>query len=119
MCEQTKVLKLRRDSGGMAFGQTATIQIRVWNITRFATWAGAFSAGEYAVSAPFNYTVPTADNIDPSKYCIDNLRAFPVSLSVGCIPEPSVFALGSVVWLCLQRTRAGERGRGNSGIREK
>ena len=92
---------------GVTFGQTATLQVRVWDITRYPTYQAAFAAGSYAVSAPFNYTVPSADNIDPSKYYMDNLRAFGPPLEA-CVPEPttvSLLALGGLAWLWLRRKR--------------
>jgi hypothetical protein len=75
---------------GVTFNQTATIQIRVWDSSVFNSYAAAFAAGQYGASAPFNYTVPSQDNIDPSKYYMDGLRAFAV------VPEPSMIALGAL-----------------------
>jgi len=77
---------------GVSFDQTATLQVRVWDASRYSSYAAAFAAGQgYGKSDPFNYTVPSATNIDPSKYYMDGLRAFAV-----IVPEPSVLALGVV-----------------------
>lgn len=68
-------------------GGSATLQVRVWDSAKFANFADARHGGEFGVSAPFNYTVPTAGST-PDKYYMDNLRAFAI------IPEPSTIALG-------------------------
>lgn len=71
----------------LAIGQSATLQVRVWDNVKFASFEAAVAGGEYAASAPFNYTVPAAGSAADAYY-MDNLRAFAV------IPEPSTIALG-------------------------
>jgi hypothetical protein len=46
---------------GILAEQTATVQVRVWDITRFATYGDARAGGGITgASAPWNYTVPAA-----------------------------------------------------------
>ncbi len=91
---------------GVDVGQTATLQIRVWDITKYATYLDAFAAGGMHIrSVPFNYTVPPAV-ARPDAYYMDNLRAF---ASLEC-PEPSapvLLALGAFTWLWLRKKRQG------------
>lgn len=68
-------------------GATATLQVRVWDSAKFASFDAAVAGGEYGISTPFNYTVPAAGST-PDKYYMDNLRAFAI------VPEPSTIALG-------------------------
>jgi hypothetical protein len=71
----------------VAIGQSATLQVRVWDSAKFATFEAAVAGGEYGQSQPFNYTVPAAGST-PDSYYLDNLRVFAV------VPEPSTIALG-------------------------
>jgi hypothetical protein len=71
----------------LAIGQSATLQVRVWDSAKFTTFEAAVAGGEFGASAPFNYTVPAAGSAADAYY-LDNLRAFAV------IPEPSTIALG-------------------------
>jgi hypothetical protein len=57
-------------------GQVATLQVRVWNSAKYASFQEAFAAGEFSASDPFTYTVPPA-GARVTDYYIDNLRAFP------------------------------------------
>lgn len=74
----------------VAVGGTATLQVRVWDSSKFATWDAAVAGGgDVGSSGAFNYTVPAAGST-PDKYYMDNLRAFAV------VPEPSTIALGLI-----------------------
>lgn len=73
---------------GVPIGGIATLQVRVWDITKYQTFAQAFARGEYGWSAPFNYTVPAAGSA-PDAYYLNDLHAFAV-----VVPEPSTIALG-------------------------
>ena len=75
---------------GVSFLQPATIQIRVWDSTKYSSYAAAFAAGEYGASTPFNYTVPAEGDLLLSDYYLNDLRAFAV------VPEPSIIALGAL-----------------------
>ncbi len=91
---------------GVDVGQVATLQVRVWDITKYATYLDAFAHGEYTASAPFLYTVPQPLSF-PDAYYMDNLRAFAALSS----PEPSApifLALGAVAWLWLRMRRQGK-----------
>jgi hypothetical protein len=69
--------------------QTATLQIRAWDITKYATFADAFARGEYGWSQPFNQRMPDFAHGDPVPLSyMDGLRAFAI------VPEPSTIALG-------------------------
>jgi hypothetical protein len=72
----------------LAVGGTAQLEVRVWDIQRFATFAAAVAGGgETGRSQPFSYLVPPAGSA-PADYTLKGLRAFAV------VPEPSVIALG-------------------------
>lgn len=73
---------------GVQIGGIATLQVRVWDITKYQTFAQAFARGEYGWSDPFNYTVPAAGSA-PDAYYLNDLHAFAV-----IVPEPSTIALG-------------------------
>ena len=73
---------------GVAVGGSATLQVRVWDSAKFATWDQAVAGGEFTASAPFNYTVPPPGS-PPDKYYMDNLRAW-------AVPEPSTWALAAL-----------------------
>jgi len=84
---------------GVAPGRWATLQVRVWDMTRYGTFAQAFAAGEYGWSQPFNSYTPYPDEPITLGY-MENLRAFVV-----LIPEPSVLALGGIGLLGLLALR--------------
>jgi hypothetical protein len=73
---------------GVGIGGSAVIQIRVWDTTKFASYAAAFQANQYGASTPFVYVVPAAGS-PADAYYLTQLRAFTVS-----VPEPSTIALG-------------------------
>jgi len=72
---------------GVAVLGATTLQVRVWDSTKFQTFAQAFAAGEFGASSPFGYTVPDLGST-PNKYYMENLQAFAL------VPEPSTIALG-------------------------
>jgi hypothetical protein len=82
-------------------GETATLQVRVWDSAKFAAFDGAVAAGEFGVSCLFLYTVPLPGSA-PDAYYMDNFRGIP------CIPEPStstwlVLGAGLFAWLGWRR----------------
>ena len=80
-----------RTLDGVPVGTFATLQVRVWDIAKYATFAQAFAGGEYAWSVPFNFRAPDFVHGDPANAAyMEGLRAFPLSI----IPEPSAFPLG-------------------------
>ena len=75
---------------GVTEGQSTTLQVRVWDATKFSTFDAAMAGrGEVGISKTFAYTVPTAGST-PDKYYMEGLRAF----AVNPVPEPSTIALG-------------------------
>ena len=60
---------------GMNGGEVAMLQVRVWDVVKFSTFAAAFAGGEFGASEPFSYTVPQPGAVPGSEY-MDNLRAF-------------------------------------------
>jgi len=73
---------------GVVGGETATLQVRVWDAKAFGSWAEAVAGGGmWGASAHWDYTVPTG-TAPPSDYYLNGLRAFAL------VPEPSVIALG-------------------------
>ena len=80
---------------GVDVGQTTTLQVRVWDITKFSTFGAAYAGlGEVGWSAPFSYTVPRAGST-PDKYYMEGLRAFIAPNCLEC-PEPSTLLLGGL-----------------------
>ena len=73
---------------GFDIGSTPTLQVRVWDITQFASYEAAFGKGITSESMPFLYVIPPI-GCDPNCYSMEGLRAFAL------VPEPSVFALGA------------------------
>ena len=72
---------------GAQIGETVNLQVRVWDITRFATYAQAAAAGGVAgQSQPFSFLIPAST--DTAGLAMKNLRAFAL------VPEPSTIALG-------------------------
>lgn len=74
---------------GIAAGQTAVLQVRVWDNVAFpAGYAAAVTGnGVRGASALFNYTVPAAGS-PPAAFFIEGFRGFTL------VPEPSTIALG-------------------------
>jgi hypothetical protein len=72
---------------GVAAGAFATLQVRVWDIDKYANFAAAFQAGNYGWSTPFDWKAPVAGD-PPSGNFMDGLRAFAL------VPEPATIALG-------------------------
>jgi hypothetical protein len=76
---------------GVAITATATLQVRAWDITKYATFAQAFAANDYGWSQPFNQRMPDFAHGDPATLAyMEGLRAF----AIGVVPEPSTIALG-------------------------
>jgi len=74
---------------GVDVTQTATLQVRAWDITKYATFAAAFAANDYGWSLPFNQRMPDFAHGDPAPLAyMESLRAFAI------VPEPSTIALG-------------------------
>ena len=81
-------------SGGSRFfvgqdvGASLQLQVRVWDISRFATYQLAIAAGDVTgASEVFGYVVPSP--LDAAGLSMNNLRAFgPLA------PEPSTVVLG-------------------------
>lgn len=91
---------------GVNFGDTTTLQVRVWDGLLFGYAAGGYEAavaggGLTGESPTFSYTAPSATNVDPTKYFMENLQAFAL------VPEPSAIALGvlGIAGLLLIRRR--------------
>jgi hypothetical protein len=76
-----------RTLDGVAAGTFATLQVRVWDISKYANFNAAFNAGEYGWSTPFDWKAPVAGD-PPSGNFMDGMRAFAL------VPEPSTIALG-------------------------
>jgi hypothetical protein len=72
---------------GYTIGQTATLQVRVWDESRAATFADAMATPGvlYGASTPFSYTVPGP--FGPPDDTLKGLRAFAL------VPEPSPMLL--------------------------
>jgi hypothetical protein len=92
---------------GVTIGETAVLQVRVWDTAKFRSFADAVVGGEYAASCPFLYTVPP-NGSTPDKYYMDNLRAFGGGANPFCVPEPSGWSLlvAGALGLLLIRRRA-------------
>jgi hypothetical protein len=72
---------------GAGIGDTVNLQIRVWDITRFATYADALGQGGITGhSDTFSFLIPAST--DTAGLAMKNLRAFAL------VPEPSTIALG-------------------------
>jgi hypothetical protein len=75
---------------GVAITASATLQVRAWDITKYATFAQAFAANDYGWSQPFNQRMPDFAHGDPATLAyMEGLRAFAIT-----VPEPSTIALG-------------------------
>lgn len=74
---------------GIAIGQTATLQVRVWDSVAFPAGydAAVAGGGTRGASALFDYTVPAAGS-PPASYYMENFTRF------NLVPEPSTIALG-------------------------
>lgn len=60
---------------GLAPGQSAVLQVRVWDRVKYPTFPEAVAGGEFGASAPFVYVIPPFDGT-PSDYTMEGLRAF-------------------------------------------
>jgi len=76
------------DLANVANGAFATLQVRVWDSAKFASFDAALAGGEYGRSDAFDYKAPVAGELNPGAYLMDGLKAFAV------VPEPSTIALG-------------------------
>lgn len=74
---------------GITAGQTAVLQVRVWDSVAFPAGYAAAVAGNgvRGASALFDYTVPAAGS-PPAAFFIEGFRGFTL------VPEPSTIALG-------------------------
>jgi hypothetical protein len=71
---------------GFGPGAPVTLQVRVWDRSRFPTYETAVSAGGAAgVSTPFSYITPSSVPPHPSEFLMENLRAFALST----LPPPT------------------------------
>lgn len=76
---------------GITAGQTASLQVRVWNATLFPAGYAAAVATPGALtgaSAVFSYTVPSGGTPAPNEFWMNNFASFHL------VPEPSTIALG-------------------------
>lgn len=75
---------------GIGAGQTAALQVRVWDATLFpAGYQAAVSGGGWTgASSVFDYTVPAGSTPAPNEFWMNNFASFNV------VPEPSTIALG-------------------------
>lgn len=86
----------------IAANQTATLQVRVWNLNLFPDYEAAVGNGITGASVPFTYKVPDpATSPAPEAFFMEGLQAFAL------VPEPSVLALSvvAVFACCLLRGR--------------
>lgn len=81
-------------------GETATLQVRIWDSSMFADYDAARHAGmHFTQSAPFNYT-PLAPEVMPDDaYFMHGLGSFPRIV----VPEPSTLAIVGLGWLAFTR----------------
>jgi hypothetical protein len=102
-----------RTLNGFTHGQTATLQVKVWDISRYSTFDEAtLSPGAiFGASEPFSYTVPPVGTAEGREMV--NLRHFAL------VPEPRVFFLLPVlVMLILWSPTRKIRRQGGAGLRE-
>ncbi|MCI0747833.1 MAG: hypothetical protein L0Y58_20695, partial [Verrucomicrobia subdivision 3 bacterium] len=86
--------------------QTASLQVRVWDIAAGATWEQAVMSGfgnmQYGVSQIFPYTVPHPQDTTQFRGQMENFRGFSL------VPEPSILGFAVVgafgLWLCGRRS---------------
>jgi len=86
---------------GVAWGGTATLQVRAFDTTGGATWATATTLGK---SELFSYAVPSAATAPAGDFYMTNFKGF----SVAAVPEPSTFALaglGAAAMLIFRRRK--------------
>jgi len=81
---------------GIDIGQTATLQVRVWDGNKYSDFMSAYWAGEYWVSREFNYVVPQPGSLAHDYYLND---------FTSVIPEPSTLSIGlaSIVGLAFAK----------------
>ncbi len=91
---------------GTTVGQIVSLQVRVWDLGRFASYELALAGGGFhGASEVFSYMVP--DLSDAPGLRMTNFRAFGM---LTCVPEPSTFALGCLgLGILLSRRRMGLR----------
>jgi len=85
-------------------GSYATLQVRVWDITKYGTFAQAFVAGDYGWSMPFNFRAPDFAHGAPATTAyMENFRGIGLPIGMGLpIPEPAALTLGALAggaWL--------------------
>lgn len=75
---------------GFQGGDTVTLQVRVWDGNRGATYETR-TGGNFGASATFTYLIPPGPQpIPTTEYLMRNLQSFTL------VPEPSVIGLGLV-----------------------
>jgi len=76
---------------GVTVGQMLMMQVRVWDISMFATYEDSVAMrGVHGESTPFHYTVPDPDDMLGRK--INNFAG----MGDFCVPEPSVSMLTAI-----------------------
>jgi len=66
---------------GILPGQTATLQVRVWDITRFPTYALSECLGQWGRSSLFDYTVPPdGSRVKPTSWRISGVLPLHIRL---------------------------------------
>lgn len=75
---------------GITAGQTARLQVRVYDATLFPAGydAAVTGGGIYGFSTAFDYTVPSGGTPAPNEFWMANFGGFTL------VPEPSTIALG-------------------------
>ena len=96
---------------GVNYGSGATLQVRVWDGSKYSSFEAAVAGGEAGRSDSFNYTAPVQGELNPNAYLMDNFRAFAI-----LAPEPSTIFLGilGAGSLLLLRRGKGTVGRNNA-----
>jgi hypothetical protein len=97
-----------RTLDGLTAAQTATLQVRVWNLSLFRTYEAAVTGhGWHGASALFDYFVPGAGS-DATGWFMNDFRGFTL------VPESSSLALAAlgVLGLVTFRLRTSTRRRG-------
>jgi uncharacterized protein (TIGR03382 family) len=91
-----------RTLDGVVVGTYATLQVRVWDITKYSAFALAFAANDYGWSTPFNYRAPIPTDPATASY-MEGFRG------INACPEPATVALGLLAagaWLLTRRRPA-------------
>jgi len=79
---------------GFAPGSTVTLQVAVWDSSKFATWAAAKGQANTGLSAAFTYAIPADPLAIPGG--MENLKSFNLSAGGTVVPEPTTIALGAI-----------------------